>query len=108
MQFHDHPLQEWKFIVLAQVFFHYDELEITNHIIPFQAFIATGYVYLVIIYEVFYHFPEHEVDLWFNPKAEAEFHPDNVIGYDMVNGILASVRIIYRIYVDEPINVGPL
>ena len=52
-----------KFIILAQEFFHHDELEITHNIIAAQAFITACDIHFALFNQVFHHFTEHEVDL---------------------------------------------
>src|ERR1700677_3219172 len=102
IQLHHYPLVEWQLIVLAQVLFHHDELEIPHYIVSFQRFIPAGDVHLPVIDPVFHHLREHQADLWLDPETKPELYPDDIVGYDVIDGILRGIRIIQRIHMHKP------
>src|SRR5437762_603581 len=108
MEPHNEPFEEGKFVVVAEVFFHYYELEVAYYIIALQALVATGYIYLFIRHKVHDHLPEHKVYPWLHPETEPEFYPDNIVGNDMLDTVVTGIRIIYCVYVNKPVNIGPL
>ena len=95
-------------IVLAQVFFHYNKLEIAHHVIAFQAFIPAGNIHFFVVHQIFYYFPEHKIDLGLHTETQFNFHPDNIIGYNVFYIVFAGVWVVYRIHMHKPINIGAL
>src|SRR5580704_10186006 len=108
IKLHDHPLMKRQLIVLAQEFFHHDELEISDHIVPLERFIPAGHIHFPVNDQVFDYFAEHPADLWLNPEAQPELYPDNIVGNNVIDAVFRGVRIIYRIHMYKPIDVGAL
>src|SRR5690606_9657841 len=94
MELHDHPFKERQFIILAQVFFHHHELEITNRITAGKTFVPADNIYFFVGDTVFHYFSEHMVYSGFHPESQAKINPYNIIRYDMLYFILAGIWII--------------
>src|SRR5690606_31250818 len=108
MQFHDHSLDERKFIVLAEVFLHYHELEVAHSVAACEAFITADDVHFLVGDKVGDYFPEHEIDPWLHSEPETKVDTYDVVGNDVFNLILACVRIVHGVHVHEPIDIRPL
>ena len=107
VEFHNYSFKEWKFIVLAQVFFHYHKLEVANRIAAGQAFIPADNIHFFIGYKIFNYFTEHKIYPWLHPESKTEINPDNIIWNDMFYFVFRSIWVIYGINVYEPVNVSP-
>ena len=108
MEFHDHALQERQVIVLTQVFFQHDELEIAHGLVAGQTFIAADDIHFLVRNQVFHHFTEHEVDAGLHAESESEIDADDVVRNDVIHFILAGIGIVDRVDVYQPIDVGSL
>ena len=89
MQFHNHFFQEGEIVILAEVFFHNDELEVTHYIITLKAFVAAGDIHFFVGNQVGNNLPEHQVYLGFHPESKAELHPNDVVWNNMFNNMAA-------------------
>lgn len=107
VQFHDHPFKEWKLVILAQVFLHDYKLEVTHRTTVGQALIPADNIHFFISYQVFHHFPEHQVDPGLHPESEAEIHPYYIVRDNMFHHILTGIWVIDCIDMYKPVNVGP-
>ena len=108
MEFHNYPLKERKFEILADIFLHDYELEIPYHIAAGQTFIATNDIYFLICNEVFHNFSEHEVDSRFNSETKSEINADYIVRDDMLYLIFRGVWIIQCINMHQSVNISSL
>ena len=106
VEFHNHPFEERQFIVLAQVFLHYHKLEVAHGTAARQALITTDDIHFLIGHQVFHHFTEHQVDPGLHTESKAEVHPDDIVGNDMFHYVFAGIRIIHRVDMHKPVNIG--
>src|SRR4051794_21404727 len=103
MKFHNDALKDGKVIILAQIFFHYDERKIANDIASLKALVAAYHIHFPVFYEVFHNFPKEKIDPWLYPETQPEFNPDDIIWDNMFNNIFRCIRIIERIHVNKPV-----
>src|SRR5690625_4705830 len=85
--------------------FHHDKPEIANDIIFSQGLVTGSDIYLFVQYHIFYDFAKHEANALFYPESQSKFYPDNLIGDNGIDNIIATIRFVQYINVNEPVNI---
>src|SRR5215467_1042687 len=108
IEFHDNAFEKRKFIILAKILFHDDDLEISHNIVPFKRFIPACNVHFFIVNQVFNDLPEHQVDLRFNSKAKTKLYTYDIVWNNVLNGVFCRIWVIQCVDMNNPINICTL
>src|SRR5690606_27498932 len=93
-------------VVVRQKLLDNHKLKITNYIVTVKGLITAGNIYLSIFHHVFYNVFKHKINPWRHTETKIKVNPYHIVLYYFPNAIVHTVRFVYHVYVNKPVNIG--